>query len=1266
MTGSIYPPPKQQLPIWNTSDYPQTLNGSQGLQGVVGTQGSELNFDKNIFLGTYAGELQADYSIAIGYQSGEVQGTNSIAIGRSSGTSQGNYCVAVGHSCQYLGTEDYCVGIGPYISDQAANSIFLNATDDYVASGTSGFFVKPVRGYQGSTLAVCYNPSTNELTYELAQGFQGFQGFGNQGLQGFGYQGYQGNQGFQGFGNQGFGYQGYQGAQGNQGFGYQGSFGSQGSQGIQGLQGRQGFQGILGFQGAQGVPAVGFTSSGYTLTLQPPYSLIFGSSGTSFSSSLSYTSLGNVAVSTSQYKYTPSSLYSDGTGYLFISGITGINTSNSWTVELFFYPTLANSSIQNIMTFYGSNVNYQGVQIAYWNSKLYVWMKRPDSTEIISFQNTSCSSNTWHHFSASYDSSTTTYGVYLDGTRFASSITSTSLGDQFHNMYLCANKPTDSYYTGYIDEIRVSSGIARYTGTNFVVPSSQFSTDSYTSFLHHFSSTNILVGQEVPVLTVLGYDYFYLDSTNGNVYANQLYSNNILIQGVQGAQGFQGFQGLQGFQGYQGFQGFQGLQGFQGNQGFQGFQGYQGFQGWQGDNSIKGLTLSGYTLTLQTPYTFAFGSTYTTVVYPLTYNTFGSPQMSTAQKPSITGSVGSFYSNGTGGLLINGLSSTTITGSWTIEFWLYTTNSSTDQLPLDVYGNDLDFSTVARFEILNNSLNLVSYTKNAGTSIFNVGVSISANTWYHVCVVYDSSQQLYSAYLNGTRFGSKSTSAVMNSDQFSNIMISNHSTSIQSLPLYGYLSELRISNTARYNPSSATITVPTSIFTTDSYTSFLHHFYGPNGSSTFNTISAGQDAPTSQVVSYYNLDSTSGNILANTVNVGKNLNVSQGSTLSSLYVSGGSTLSSLIVSGNSTFNSSNNTFSGDIYLNRNNLYLGNTYSVDTADPWCYLKYSSYNSILSGYYGGSLNTGSGGSKTALSWDSNKNVSIGNQLSVTGTLSNTGMIYGNAGATLSNSYVSAGSTLSSLYVSGNEVINNSLGIGVSPTAPLHVQITSTSGDPDTRGIYCYNSTSNNTSAHSSIGARTNTSGGGSPYLSLDVNSVSGWSIANDNSDSNKLKISPSWNSWSSPAFAIDTSKNTTLYGNLTTSGYSTSTRFRTLYYTFDVNGTGSMIATNSSSPAFSNVSNQTYSGDGKLSKNATYLYTIQCTSTTTSAYYGLYTGLLSTGNYGAYITALHYQNTLGMAISSLDGGMGSTSGSNSTQVTITTGVSVSISVVFTRIN
>jgi hypothetical protein len=114
---------------------------------------------------------------------------------------------------------------------------------------------------------------------------------------------------------------------------------------------------------------------------------------------------------------------------------------------------------------------------------------------------------------------------------------------------------------------------------------------------------------------------------------------------------------------------------------------------------------------------------------------------------------------------------------------------------------------------------------------------------------------------------------------------------------------------------------------------------------------------------------------------------------------------------------------------------------------------------------------------------------------------------------------------------------------------------------------------------------------------------------------------------------------------------------------------LTVSNNASPIFSaNTTNQAFLGDGMLVTNATYLFTLQVTnlSSPTNNLYGVYTGLLSTGSFGAYVSALHYQNNVGLAIASLDGNMASLSGTNRVQVTITTSALISVSITFTRIN
>jgi hypothetical protein len=104
---------------------------------------------------------------------------------------------------------------------------------------------------------------------------------------------------------------------------------------------------------------------------------------------------------------------------------------------------------------------------------------------------------------------------------------------------------------------------------------------------------------------------------------------------------------------------------------------------------------------------------------------------------------------------------------------------------------------------------------------------------------------------------------------------------------------------------------------------------------------------------------------------------------------------------------------------------------------------------------------------------------------------------------------------------------IGVGTSsPSTMFNIQNGNVigSGDPGNNtvpGIYLYNTNSASTSAHSILSLRTNNSGGGNPYISLDINGIRGYSIGVDNADSDKFKIIPNWSfsNINTPMLTID---------------------------------------------------------------------------------------------------------------------------------------------------
>ncbi|MBK6587935.1 MAG: LamG domain-containing protein [Acidobacteria bacterium] len=82
------------------------------------------------------------------------------------------------------------------------------------------------------------------------------------------------------------------------------------------------------------------------------------------------------------------------------------------------------------------------------------------------------SANTWYHLAATRQGST--YRLFVDGTQVATTTSSITIHDNANSLYIgTSTDGSTSPVNGYIDDLRITKGVARYTA-NFTPPAAAF------------------------------------------------------------------------------------------------------------------------------------------------------------------------------------------------------------------------------------------------------------------------------------------------------------------------------------------------------------------------------------------------------------------------------------------------------------------------------------------------------------------------------------------------------------------------------------------------------------------------------------------------------------------------------------------------------------------------------------------------------------------------------------------------------------------------
>ena len=230
----------------------------------------------------------------------------------------------------------------------------------------------------------------------------------------------------------------------------------------------------------------------YTANFTPPTSPLTAISGTSILLSMQNAgvidnamimdleTVGNAQISTTQSKWGGSSIYFDGTGdWLVTPNKNELNLSGSnFTIEAWVYTT---STAQQCVI--GSVKNSDGTgsymfNLNYNSAKLRFFCRYANGTVLdYTADSGTFPTNAWTHIAVTRSGSS--LRMFINGSQVGttnSTFTGTSAIDSAITNYRIGSTTDDVLnFVGYIDDLRVTKGVARYTA-NFTPPTSAFPT----------------------------------------------------------------------------------------------------------------------------------------------------------------------------------------------------------------------------------------------------------------------------------------------------------------------------------------------------------------------------------------------------------------------------------------------------------------------------------------------------------------------------------------------------------------------------------------------------------------------------------------------------------------------------------------------------------------------------------------------------------------------------------------------------------------------
>ena len=183
--------------------------------------------------------------------------------------------------------------------------------------------------------------------------------------------------------------------------------------------------------------------------------------------------VGNAQISTSVVKYGTGSIYFDGSssGLAFYTNLQNLQFSTGdFTIECWVNKTANGTNAYDAVVGLGSTVNAtQGWYLEVSTSRGIYFVINNTSVSYATWVN----DGLWHHIAVTRSSGTVYIfkdGVLLTSGSLSTTVPTTATAARVGNYY---NGSTNYYFNGYIDELRITKGYARYTAS-FTAPIAPF------------------------------------------------------------------------------------------------------------------------------------------------------------------------------------------------------------------------------------------------------------------------------------------------------------------------------------------------------------------------------------------------------------------------------------------------------------------------------------------------------------------------------------------------------------------------------------------------------------------------------------------------------------------------------------------------------------------------------------------------------------------------------------------------------------------------